>query len=216
LLDLFLGPCDGLSPLLRSLSLNEVSSNTGGGVQMSESSTKEAKIGFADLYEQFIVPTMSAQWAPRVVEAASILTGDRVLDVGCGTGVLAREAADRVGSDARVSGLDVNLDMLEIADALMAPFCLGDGEELLTLFRSAGIDDPKLHSHESWGRFPSVDEFVRIEVKGWVDGQLEGGMDEGDYTALVADARQQLEQFCTADGEALIPMNAHIVTAMKN
>ncbi len=41
-------------------------------------------------------------------------------------------------------------------------------------------------------------------------------MDEDDYTALVADARQQLEQFCTADGEALIPMNAHIVTAMKN
>ena len=57
---------------------------------------------------------------------------------------------------------------------------------------------------------------MRIEIKGWVDGQLEGGMDEGDYNALLVDARTRLAHFCTADGEAMIPMDAHIVTAEKN
>ena len=266
---------------------------------MSESKSNEPKSGFADFYEEFIVPTMSAQWAPRVADAASIKLGDRVLDVGCGTGVLSREVANRVGSDGRVSGLDVNEDMLsaarricpdvdwhqgdagelpfddasydavvsqfalmfvpdriaalkemwrvlapegrlsvavwwqspgypvlaeiarermgeEVATALMDSFCLGDGEKLLELFRSAGIETAKLHSHEGWGRFPSVDEFVRIEIKGWVDGQLDGGMDEDNYNVLLADARKRLEHFCTADGEAMIPMDAHIVTAEKN
>ena len=52
---------------------------------MSESKSNEPKSGFADFYEEFIVPTMSAQWAPKVADAASIKLGDKVLDVGCGT-----------------------------------------------------------------------------------------------------------------------------------
>ena len=104
----------------------------------------------------------------------------------------------------------------EVATAVMDSFCFGDGDKLLELFRSAGIETAKLHSHQGWGRFPTVDEFVRIEIKGWVDGQIDGGMDEDDYNVLLADARNRLESFCTVDGEAMIPMDAHIVTAEKN
>ena len=104
----------------------------------------------------------------------------------------------------------------EVAIAVMDSFSLSDGDKLLALFRSAGIENAKLHSHQGWGRFPTVDEFVRIEIKGWVDGQIDGGMDEDDYNILLADARNRLENFCTADGEAMIPMDAHIVTAEKN
>lgn len=55
-----------------------------------------------------------SQGIDKSAEAASVKPGDRVLDVGCGTGVLSREVADRAGSDGRVFGLDVNEDMLAL------------------------------------------------------------------------------------------------------
>jgi len=62
-----------------------------------------------------------SQGIDKSAEAASVKPGDRVLDVGCGTGVLSREVADRAGSDGRVFGLDVNEDML----ALSVPILIG-------------------------------------------------------------------------------------------
>jgi cyclopropane fatty-acyl-phospholipid synthase-like methyltransferase len=44
--------------------------------------------------------------AEQIAEAARIGVGDRALDVGCGTGVLARAAADRVVLDQQVAGLE--------------------------------------------------------------------------------------------------------------
>src|SRR4029450_268991 len=46
------------------------------------------------------------EWAPRVAKAARIGTGDTVLDVACGTGVLTREAARRAGTTGAGTGLD--------------------------------------------------------------------------------------------------------------
>jgi SAM-dependent methyltransferase len=69
----------------------------------------------AQLYENNYVPTLFGPWAPRVAAAASISSGDRVLDVGCGTGILVREAAERVGSSGSVTGLDLNEGMLSVA-----------------------------------------------------------------------------------------------------
>jgi ubiquinone/menaquinone biosynthesis C-methylase UbiE len=69
----------------------------------------------AQLYENNYVPTLFGPWAPRVADAAGISSGDRVLDVGCGTGVLAREAVGRIGSSGRVTGLDLNEGMLSVA-----------------------------------------------------------------------------------------------------
>ncbi len=69
----------------------------------------------AEIYEQFFVPALFAQWAPRVADAARLAPGQRVLDVACGTGVLAREAARRVAPGGRVTGLDRNDGMLAVA-----------------------------------------------------------------------------------------------------
>lgn len=69
----------------------------------------------AQLYENNYVPTLFGPWAPRVAAAAGISSGDRVLDVGCGTGVLAREATRHVGSTGRVTGLDLSEGMLSVA-----------------------------------------------------------------------------------------------------
>lgn len=68
----------------------------------------------AVVYEEFFVPALFAEWAPRVATLARIARGSRVLDVACGTGVLAREAARLAGAGA-VVGLDVNPGMLAVA-----------------------------------------------------------------------------------------------------
>jgi SAM-dependent methyltransferase len=54
----------------------------------------------------------------HTLAAAAIRTGERVLDLACGTGVVARQAAELVGPDGRVVGLDVNPAMLEEAREL--------------------------------------------------------------------------------------------------
>lgn len=69
----------------------------------------------AEVYEEFFVPALFQEWAPRVVRAAGIEPGHKVLDVACGTGVLAREAASRVGPGGQVTGLDRNEGMLAVA-----------------------------------------------------------------------------------------------------
>jgi SAM-dependent methyltransferase len=75
----------------------------------------QALIDAAEAYERLFVPALFGQWAPRVADAAGIGPGDRVLDVACGTGVLAREAASRVGPSGSVAGLDANPGMLAVA-----------------------------------------------------------------------------------------------------
>lgn len=69
----------------------------------------------ADVYEQFFVPALFRQWGEVMVDVAGIETRQRVLDVACGTGVLACAAAQRVGGGGAVTGLDPNEDMLAVA-----------------------------------------------------------------------------------------------------
>lgn len=69
-------------------------------------------------YEQFFVPAIGAPLAHELVQAARLQPGERVLDVACGTGVLARLAAGAVGRSGRVNGLDINPDMLAVAGAI--------------------------------------------------------------------------------------------------
>ncbi|HEU4531557.1 MAG TPA: methyltransferase domain-containing protein [Steroidobacteraceae bacterium] len=69
----------------------------------------------AEIYEEFFVPALFHDWAERIADVAGLHPGQRVLDVACGTGVLARAALARVQPGGRVVGLDPSTDMLAVA-----------------------------------------------------------------------------------------------------
>ena len=72
----------------------------------------------AETYERIFVPALFAEWAVRLVDAAAVSTGQGVLDVACGTGIVARTAADRLEGHGRVVGVDCNDGMLAVARRL--------------------------------------------------------------------------------------------------
>jgi SAM-dependent methyltransferase len=71
----------------------------------------------AEGYEGYMVPVLFAPWAADLVEAADPRPGHRVLDVGCGTGIVARQVARRLGAAGAVTGLDLSPHMLAVARA---------------------------------------------------------------------------------------------------
>jgi SAM-dependent methyltransferase len=72
-------------------------------------------------YEHFFVPVIGRPLADDLIDVAALHAGERVLDVGCGTGVVTRLAAERVGPDGAVAGLDVNPGMLAVARSVTPP-----------------------------------------------------------------------------------------------
>jgi SAM-dependent methyltransferase len=82
---------------------------------MNDADRGQVNASAADVYEEFFIPALFGQWTDRVLDAASVEPGHRVLDVGCGTGILARAAAEHVGRDGAVAGLDPNTGMLGVA-----------------------------------------------------------------------------------------------------
>ena len=82
---------------------------------MSDTDRGQVSARAAEVYEAFFVPALFDQWTEVVLDAADVRSGHRVLDVGCGTGVLARAALGRVGAHGHVAGVDPNDGMLTIA-----------------------------------------------------------------------------------------------------
>jgi ubiquinone/menaquinone biosynthesis C-methylase UbiE len=75
----------------------------------------------AELYERYVARYILGPWAPLLVDAAHLMVGERVLDVACGTGVVTRAAANRVGPAGHVVGVDLNPAMIGVARSLPAP-----------------------------------------------------------------------------------------------
>lgn len=71
-------------------------------------------------YERYFVPAIGAPLAAALVDVAAPQPGERVLDVACGTGVVTRLVAERVGSTGAVAGLDANPGMLAVARSVQA------------------------------------------------------------------------------------------------
>ncbi len=258
----------------------------------------DAELQAARAYEEFFVPALFGQWAPRVADAARIAKGEHVLDVACGTGVLAREAAARVGPDGFVAGVDPNPGMLAVAaertpaiewrkgeaeslpypdarfdavvsqfglmffpdrvraltemcrtlkpggrlalavwagldrapayaaavvllerlagkaaaDALRAPFSLGDARQLADLVNRAGIAGAAIATAVGVARFPSIRFMIEAELRGWLPlmGVLLG---EDQIERILRDAEHALASYATPTGTMVFDLAAHIVSA---
>jgi SAM-dependent methyltransferase len=264
-------------------------------------STLKAQIEAANTYESLFVPALFGQWSPKVADAAGIRPGERVLDVACGTGVLAREAATRSGSPGYVAGLDPIPGMLEVArqrapgvdwregvaetlpfaddsfdvvvsqfglmfftdrhqalremlrvlvpggrvavavwdsldnipvyaaevgllervagrpaaDALRAPFVLGDRRELEGLFRDAGVGSVEVATHPGTARFESIRAMVESDLRGWlpVMGVM---LPEEQIEQILQQAEQALGPYVREPAPAVSDLSAHIVTGAKS
>src|SRR5262252_7176507 len=84
---------------------------------MAQDETWQVGGSAAELYQRYMVPLVASLWAADLIDRAAPGRGERVLDIACGTGVVSRLAAERMGS-GRVVGLDINAGMLAVARSL--------------------------------------------------------------------------------------------------
>jgi SAM-dependent methyltransferase len=102
--------------------------------------TFQISLDAAEVYEKKFVPALFGEWAPHLIDIADVSPGHSVLDVACGTGVVARAAADRLGGDGRVVGLDVNEGMLAVARRLHEDIDWQRGDAANLPFPEASFD----------------------------------------------------------------------------
>ena len=82
----------------------------------------------AQVYEEFFVPALFGQWVQPMLDAVNPVDGNRLLDIGTGTGVVARAALIRVGAGGCVIGVDPNEGMLAVAQRLAPGLDLRRGD----------------------------------------------------------------------------------------
>ena len=69
----------------------------------------------AEIYERNLVPVLFKHWASDLTKRVALKPGMRILDAACGTGIVARLAAQQVGDLGQVTGVDLSKDMLTVA-----------------------------------------------------------------------------------------------------
>jgi ubiquinone/menaquinone biosynthesis C-methylase UbiE len=106
----------------------------------SDSTRGQVVASAAEVYERFFVPALFEQWADPIIDLAGVRAGDDVLDLGCGTGVVARAAAPRVGAAGSVIGLDRNEAMLAVARRIEPDLDWRDGVGEAIPLEAASVD----------------------------------------------------------------------------
>ena len=135
---------------------------------MDEHDKGQLAASAAEVYDEFFVPALFIDWPRQVLETSKVQVGRAVLDVACGTGILAREAKALVGSGGRVVGLDINEGMLAVARSGCSDITWKHGAAESLPFESGEFD----HVVSQFGlmffqdRAQSISEMVRVMKPG--------------------------------------------------
>jgi ubiquinone/menaquinone biosynthesis C-methylase UbiE len=73
---------------------------------------------FTDIYERVLVGTLFRPFAEQLLARVALSHGDSVIDIACGTGIVARLAREQLGSSARIVGVDLSPAMLAVAHSV--------------------------------------------------------------------------------------------------
>ena len=261
----------------------------------------EEELAAAEAYEKLHVPALFRRWAPVVLDSAALRQGDRILDVACGTGVLAREARARFGDSCSIIGLDAAAGMLAVArdlepsiewrqgsaeslpfedaafdvvvsqfglmffqdrsaavremlrvlapggrlavavwdslynseayplevdllerragrdaaDALRAPFVLGDKADLINIFSAAGAESIEIVTRDGSARFPGIRSMVEADLRGWLP-VMGVFLPEKLIEDILEEAEQVLSAYVTEAGTVEFNSPAHVVTVTSS
>jgi SAM-dependent methyltransferase len=100
------------------------------------------------------------------------------------------------------------------ADALRAPFVLGDAAELLRLAERAGVAGPEVRPVVGTARFPSVRTLVEADLRGWLP-VMGIDLDERRIASILAEAEVALERYVNGAGEAEFAVEALLLSGTR-
>jgi ubiquinone/menaquinone biosynthesis C-methylase UbiE len=96
------------------------------------------------------------------------------------------------------------------ADALRAPFVLGDRAELEVLFAEAGVAELEIASLTATAHFPSIRRMVEADLRGWLP-VMGVELPEDQIAEILAAAESELSAFLSPEGTIVFPSPGHIV-----
>ncbi len=88
---------------------------------MSTASYRSFTGSAAENYQRYFVPAIATPVSAELLRTADLRAGERLVDVACGTGLIARLAAERVAPSGSVTGVDISPDMIDVARSVAAP-----------------------------------------------------------------------------------------------
>jgi SAM-dependent methyltransferase len=138
----------------------------------------------------------------------------RVLAPGGRLAVAVWDGLERIPAYAAEVALLERMAGQEAADALRAPFVLGDRAALAALVEDAGAGDVGLTTLPGRADFPAVRVMVEADLRGWLP-LLGVHLEESRITAVLAEAEHALRAWRTADGRVAFRIQAHLVTATR-
>jgi SAM-dependent methyltransferase len=100
------------------------------------------------------------------------------------------------------------------ADALRAPFVLGDTTELAALCSESGIPSADITTHRGTAQFPSIRTMLEADLRGWLP--LMGvNLNEQLIDRILQEGEQVFRAYTTADGRMTFSVSAHIISARR-
>ncbi len=93
-----------------------------------------------------------------------------------------------------------------------SPNNLGDKLILENLFRSSGVANVQITTHQGTARFESIESWIHTGAKGWTE---DDAISDDQLNLLLKTAEEELTSFRTVEGTVTFPTSAHIVTARK-